>query len=95
MVRAPACHAGGCGFKPRRSRHLKGLVHWTGPFRMGIWHTRFTSSRVTETEASTLVTRLVSAKDFADIMKGEVHIPKLRSPGGWYIRRNTLPALKL
>ena len=23
LVRAPACHAGGCGFKPRRSRQME------------------------------------------------------------------------
>ena len=95
MVRASACHAEGCGFKPRRSRHFKGPVHWTGPFGMGIWHTRFMFSRVTEAEASTSVILPVWVRDFADIMRDEVRILRLRFHGGWYIRRNTLPALRL
>jgi hypothetical protein len=33
LVRAPACHAGGCGFKPRRSRqNEKGLAGYANPF---------------------------------------------------------------
>ena len=49
LVRAPACHVGGCGFKPRRSRHFKSPVHWTGLLCINVWDTQSTFSRATET----------------------------------------------
>ena len=94
MVRAPACHAGGCGFKPRRSRQKKSPVQRTGLFYLSIWHACSISFRVTGMAVFTSVTLRVWLRDYAGITKGEADIPELRFHGAWFIRRNIPRDLK-
>ncbi len=94
MVRAPACHAGGCGFKPRRSRQKKSPVRGTGLFYMSIWRTWSISFRVTGMAVFISVTLHAWQRDCAGIMKGEVGTAEPRFHGAWYIRRNISRDLK-
>src|SRR4030042_4899122 len=78
LVRAPACHVGGCGFKPRRSRHFKSPVHWTGLLCINVWDTQSTFSRVTEMVVITSAILPVWRRGYAGIMKGGALIAGLR-----------------
>ena len=81
LVRAPACHVGGCGFDPRRSRHFKSPVQWTGLLCINVWDTQSTFSRATETVVFTSAILPVWTRGYAGIMKDGALIAGLRLPG--------------